>query len=108
MIIGVVQLIRRGEDDVLYAGHWLCGLLIKPLFRGMGIGEALSLKVIEKARQKNVGELKLLVFQDNHAAKCMYAKLDFIQVVILGLEKFIEEEMMLTSRRQVVMRLILH
>jgi len=106
-VIGYVQLVRRSEDFKAEAGHWLFGLLVKPLYRNMGIGEALSRKVIEQARQEGAKELLLLVHEDNRNAVNLYRKLGFERRVIEGLEESLEKERSVTGRRRVVMGLLL-
>lgn len=103
-IFGFVQLVRHKEDALPGSGHWLFSLYVWPLFRGMGIGEALSRRVMEQARMENVRELSLLVYEDNRAAFCMYEKLGFAKVIIPTLEKMLEEERKVFGRRRVVLR----
>ncbi len=103
-IIGFVQWVRQGEDARPYSGHWLFSLHVWPLFRGLGIGEALSRRVMEQARAENARELSLLVYEGNQGAFCMYEKLGFVRVVVPGLEKLLEEEKRSSGRRRIVLR----
>jgi ribosomal protein S18 acetylase RimI-like enzyme len=103
-IIGFVQLVRHEEDALPGSGHWLFSLYVWPLYRGMGIGEALNRRVMELARMENARELSLLVYEDNRAAFCMYEKLGFARVIIPELEKMLEEEKISSGRRRVVLR----
>ena len=102
-VVGYVQLVRRSEDFGAEAGHWLFGLLVKPFYRNAGIGEALSRKVIDRAREEGAKELLLLVHEDNQNAIKLYHKLGFAQKVIEGLEEPLEREKMATGRKRIVM-----
>ena len=102
-VVGYVQLVRRSENFKSEAGHWLFGLLVRPLYRNMGIGEALSRKVIEQASQEGARELLLLVHEDNRNAVELYRKLGFERRKIEGLEESLEKERSATGRRRVVM-----
>ncbi|MCX6554727.1 MAG: GNAT family N-acetyltransferase [Candidatus Aminicenantes bacterium] len=103
-IVGFVQLLREEESDSLFPGYWLFSLRVWPLYRGMGIGEALSRKVMEQARMESARELSLLVYEDNPAALSLYAKLGFARVIVPELEKMLEEERSASGRRRVVLR----
>jgi ribosomal protein S18 acetylase RimI-like enzyme len=102
-IVGFVQLVRRSEDFKAEAGHWLFGLWVKPIYRNIGIGMALSQKVIEKAQEEGAKELLLLVHEDNQNAIKLYRKLDFKFKVLPGVEEMLEREKTITGRKRVVM-----
>lgn len=78
-ILGIVQLVRHDKSYAPHEGYWLCGLFILPMYRGMGIGEALSLHVINRVYEEGVSELFLQVNQKNRAAITMYSKLGFTE-----------------------------
>ena len=103
-IIGFVQLVRPDRGASHYSGYWLFTLYVWPLYRGLGIGEALSRRVMEQARMENARELSLLVYEDNRAASCMYKKLGFARVLVPELEKMLEEEKKSYGRRRIVLR----
>jgi ribosomal protein S18 acetylase RimI-like enzyme len=103
-IVAFVQLVRRGKNAPSYSGFWLFSLHVWPLYRGMGIGEVLSRRIMERARAENARELSLLVYEDNQAALCMYAKLGFTRIIIPELEKMLEDEKTSSGRRRIVMR----
>jgi ribosomal protein S18 acetylase RimI-like enzyme len=103
-IIGFVQLVRHDPGAFPDHGHWLFTLHVWALYRGLGIGEALSRKVMEQARLENARELSLLVYEDNRAAFCMYEKLGFTRVIAPELEKMLEEEKNSSGRRRIVLR----
>jgi len=106
-VIGFVQLVRHEEDVLFGSGHWLFSLYVWPLYRGRGIGEALSRRVMEQARMENARELSLLLYEDNQAACSMYEKLGFARVIIPELEKMLEEESKSFGRRRIVRRRML-
>jgi ribosomal protein S18 acetylase RimI-like enzyme len=103
-LVGFVQLVRHPQEQVSFVGHWLFSLTIKPLCRGLGIGEALTQVVVERARAEGAPALNLLVFEDNVPAIRLYEKLGFEMHTIPGLEPQLESERVATGRRRVVMR----
>jgi ribosomal protein S18 acetylase RimI-like enzyme len=103
-LVGFVQLVRRPPEEAPYVGHWLFSLTTKSLWRGLGMGEALSQAVIERARKEGAPVLDLVVNEDNVSAIQLYRKLGFEMQVIAELESRLESERTATGRRQVVMR----
>jgi ribosomal protein S18 acetylase RimI-like enzyme len=103
-LAGFVELVRHPPENTPYTGYWLFSLNIKPLWRGLGIGEALSRAVIERAAAESAPVLDLLVFEDNLPAIRMYRKLGFEISAIPELEPQLERERDSTGRRRVVMR----
>lgn len=83
VILGFVQLVRWPQKDSPFAGHWFFGLWVRPILRGLGIGESLMLKVIEKARDDGAKELLCLVREDNQTALNLYRKLGFEKTKIM-------------------------
>lgn len=102
-IVGFIQLVRRPESSGAHSGHWLFSLIVRLRYRGMGIGEALSQKVIAEATQEGVEKLKLFVFEDSQPAVRLYKKLGFVKTVIPELESQLEEEKKQLGRRRIVM-----
>ncbi len=103
-IVGFVQLVRHSEKAGPYAGHWLYSLRTRLTYRGMGLGEDLCQKVIDRAREEGAEELLLSVHQDNHAAIALYRKLGFEMTIIPALEEQLEREWLALGRRRVFMR----
>jgi ribosomal protein S18 acetylase RimI-like enzyme len=103
-LAGFVQLVRHPPEHAPYVGHWLFSLTIKTLWRGLGIGEALSQAVIERARVEGALALNLLVYEDNVSAIGLYRKLGFEMHTLPDLEPQLESERTSTGRRRVVMR----
>lgn len=89
-IVGFVQLVRNTKG--IYSGYGLFSLTIKTLYRGLGLGEALTLKVIEKAQDEGAEELHLFVFEDNRRAIMLYRKLGFAINRFPQVEEKLEEE----------------
>lgn len=103
-IVGLVQLVRRDERDPRFSGYWLFGLYVWPWFRGIGIGELLSRRVMDQARNEGVRGLSLVVFEDNRPALRMYEKLGFERITIPGLEEELATDKTVCGKRRVVMR----
>ena len=102
-VIGFVQLVRRPEGNQPYAGYWLFSLTAMFLYRGMGIGESLCSKVIEKARDEGAEELLLIVRIDRYQAISLYRKLGFVIKTIPAMEEQLEKETLAYGYRRVVM-----
>ena len=102
-IIGYVQLVRRDDDGSLPTQFWLFSLGVRLIFRGKGIGMALTQRVIEKARQDGADDLALLVFPDNQAAVKLYQGLGFQNIQAPGLESQLEKERERFGRRRIVL-----
>ena len=103
-LVGFVQLVRYPPETAPFIGYWLFSLYIKPRWQGLGIGEALSQAVIERARKEGAPVLNLVVYQDNFRAIRLYRKLDFEMHTIPDLESQLESERVSTGRRRAVMR----
>ena len=106
-IVGFVQLVRRPESEGIHAGYWLFSLVVRLRHRGMGIGEALSRKVIAEATQEGAEKLKLFVFEDSRPAVQLYKKLGFEEVIIPELVPKLEEETKQLGRKRIVMEKLL-
>lgn len=63
-VLGVAMLVANGEvepgDAVDLEGPWFAGLVVDPLFRRQGVGEALLSFVIEHARDLGFQRLRLV------------------------------------------------
>jgi ribosomal protein S18 acetylase RimI-like enzyme len=76
-ILGFVRLIRFPESDIAHAGYWLYSLQVRSRYRGMGLGAALTQRVIDQSRLEGASELYLNVFENNSPAIALYQKLGF-------------------------------
>jgi len=103
-IVGFVQLVRHPEAHFPWVGHWLFSLEVWFRYRGFGIGEMLTRRVIEQTEAESASELLLVVFEDNHPAINLYDKLGFEHFVLEGLEQKLEEEARQSGRRRIAMR----
>ena len=103
-IVGFVQLVRHPEAHFPWVGHWLFALEVWLRYRGFGIGEMLTRRVIEQTEAESASELLLVVSEDNHPAINLYCKLGFEHVVLSGLGPKLEEEARQTGRRRVAMQ----
>ena len=103
-LVGYVQLVRHPPENLPYYGHWLFSLQVWPCWRGMGIGEALTLQVINQSIKEGAQELFLLVGEDNFLAISLYEKHGFQGALIPALEKQLEEEQQKIGKRRLLMR----
>lgn len=106
-VIGLVRLGRHDGANSWYPGYWLWSLIVRAPYRGLGIGEALTHRVIERARAEGAQELFLAVFEDSVPAVTLYRKLGFERVVLPNVEEELEAEWRQSGRRRVSMRKIL-
>jgi ribosomal protein S18 acetylase RimI-like enzyme len=103
-VTGFVELVRHPPEDAPFTGHWLFSLtVLDPLFRGLGIGEALARRVIEIASDEGARELWLVVGETNRPAVALYRKLGFERTAIEELEEQLEVEARTTGRRRITM-----
>ena len=102
-IIGAMEVTRFPDDEVSYPDWWIFGMRVRIPYRGMGIGEGLVLRAIEKASEEGARRLNLLVFKKNKAAINLYYKMGFRQVSILALDEQLEEEAKQTNKRRIIL-----
>lgn len=102
-VIGFAQLVRHNDSKNFYPGYRLFSLIVKPLYRGMGTGTALTEAVIKRAKSENAMNLLLLVNHENYPAVNLYRKLGFRIEIIAELEEKLEKERLTTGRRRVCM-----
>ena len=86
-LAGYAQLARYPAHDALWAGWWLFSLEVLPPYRGMGIGEKLTRRVIEQSRTEGAKELRLLVLPNNAKAIALYTKMGFETIRAAELER---------------------
>jgi ribosomal protein S18 acetylase RimI-like enzyme len=103
-IAGFVQLVDVEDRDCRWAGYWLFSLWVKGRYRGLGVGKALTWRVIAEACARDAPCLSLAVFEDNERAIRLYRQLAFAPVLVDELEPILEAEKLLSGRRRVVMR----
>jgi ribosomal protein S18 acetylase RimI-like enzyme len=103
-VMGLVRLMRHPEADIPQVGYWLYSLTVRTRYRGMGIGEALTRRVIEQARAEGALELFLRVFEDNAPALALYRKLGFEQVTLPALEADLVADVQKYRRRRLPLR----
>lgn len=103
-IAGFAQFVTIEDPASAWSGHWLFCLVVRKRYRGLGIGEALTRRVIEEARSRGASELLLTVSDRDNAALRLYQKLGFSTTVIDVLEPELEAEMATLGERRVVMR----
>ena len=101
-IIGYVEFVHVPEGP--WSGDWLFSLSVWGLYRGLGVGDALTRAVLDEARARGASELRLAVDRDNEPACRLYAKLGFRRVLLPELEPLLDEEAVRVGRRRVVLR----
>lgn len=100
-ILGFVRLIRSSEEGTWHSGYWLYTLIVRPRYRGMGIGEALTRRVIDQSRVEGASELCLCVFEDNRPAIALYRKLGFARVSLPAVEETLADDVEKYGRQRV-------
>ncbi len=106
-ILGFVRLIRCPETGFPHTGHWLYSLTVRPRYRGMGIGSALTQRVIDQSRVEGAAGLFLDVFEDNAPAIALYRKLGFERASLPALEAERTADVQEYGRRRVTLRKLL-
>jgi ribosomal protein S18 acetylase RimI-like enzyme len=106
-VIGFTQNVYHPQENHPWVGHWLFSLHVSALYRGAGIGEKLTMCVIEKAKEQKAKDIFLVVFEDNKRARCLYSKLDFDHITLPELEPLLAEEKIKTGRRRIVLKKML-
>ena len=101
--IGCGQYVYQSPDWSPSPGHWLSSLEVWRPYRGLGVGEALSRRIVSEAQARGATEVSLTVFEDNAPAISLYRKLGFQHIVLSALEPTFEEEKEQLGRRRVVM-----
>jgi len=103
-VLGFVRLMRHPETDVPYTGYWLYSLTLRARYRGMGIGEALTQRVIDQSRAEARQNYTSFVFEDTFPAIALYRQLGFKSVTLPALEAELDADVQKYGRRRVVMR----
>ncbi len=98
-ILGFVQLAHWPQKNSPYVGHWFFGLWVRPILRGLGIGESLMLKVIEATKDSGNKELFCLVRENNQAALNLYYKLGFEEAKVQFFEELLQQEELIQGTR---------
>jgi ribosomal protein S18 acetylase RimI-like enzyme len=90
--LGFAQLEYNPPSHAPYVGYWIISLsTLHPLYRGLGIGEALCRAMLTIAREGGADEVFLGVKMKNHPAINLYRKLGFEQICVPGLDTQPEE-----------------
>ncbi len=80
---------KGGEEDPVLepyskleapGSHYICGMAVFPEHRGCGLGTEMLAIAREQARQRGLGELSLVVFEQNTGAKRLYDRHRFREV----------------------------
>ena len=76
-VVGFAQLVRHSGGDKLEAGYYLFSLNVRPLYRGLGIGQDLTKTIMTSAKSEGVSELSVITNEDNRTALGLFRKLGF-------------------------------
>lgn len=63
-----------------YDSYYICAMALFPEYRGTGIGTRLLEIAEEQAREKNLRQLSLIVFEQNEGAKKLYVRHGYYEV----------------------------
>jgi ribosomal protein S18 acetylase RimI-like enzyme len=106
-VIGFTQNVYHPKEHHPWVGHWLFSLHVRVRYRGTGIGEKLTMRSLNKAKELGAAEIFLVVFEDNIKAVNLYKKQGFVNIVLPALEPLLAAEKIKFGRRRVVMRKVL-
>lgn len=77
MLVGSVAFVREGGMKTSHKAN-VFGLYVAPEFRGKGIGKALMLELIRRAKLRDgVEQINLAVISENETAKNLYKSIGF-------------------------------
>ncbi len=79
-VVGVVTIDCKKSKNHFPQGWWLWGLVIRPRYRGLGIGLELINKAISEIKKRAGKDIKIFVEKENIAAMGLYEKIGFIEV----------------------------
>lgn len=103
-VVGFVQFVRHPQEHFPWVGEWLFSLEVWGHYRGLGIGEMLTRRVIAQAGAEGALEVLLAVFEDNNRAIGLYRKLGFEHITLPAVESQFAADQQLFGRRRIVMR----
>lgn len=76
-VVGFAQLVRHSEGEKLEAGYYLFSLNVRPLYRGLGIGQDLTKMIMTRAKAEGASELSAITNEDNRTALGLFHNLGF-------------------------------
>ena len=103
-LVGFAQLVYHPKEHDPWVGFWLFSLYVKGTHRGLGIGEKLTRKRIEKADELGAKRILLMVNENNNPAIELNKKLGFTQTNVPNLEAYLKERIEKTGQRYLVMK----
>jgi RimJ/RimL family protein N-acetyltransferase len=102
-LAGSLTVKLSSNEETLYSGRWLFGMLVRLRYRGAGIGLKLLNQTLEEAAEKGASRLNLLVEEDNSAALGLYYKLGFQPFSIPKLDAQLESEVQNGLPRRIIL-----
>ncbi|MCK4942601.1 MAG: GNAT family N-acetyltransferase, partial [Candidatus Aminicenantes bacterium] len=103
--MGSVHLLKYPHGHFPYTGYWLSDLHIRLRYRGMGLGEQLTRKVISHADENGAKELWLLVRENNRPALTLYKKMGFVKVDLPVFREILRKEKNTLGYKRILMQL---
>jgi ribosomal protein S18 acetylase RimI-like enzyme len=106
-VLGSVLLVRHPQTGSVRTGYWLYNLTVRVRYRGMGIGAALTQRVIDQSLVEGATELALDVLEDNLPAIALYRKLSFEPVTAPTLEAQLAAGSQTSGRQRLLLKKLL-
>lgn len=104
-VIGFAQLVHLDASAGPQTGYWLYSLRVRIGWRGVGVGEALTRRVLADAQRLAAPRISLVVYADNQPAIALYRKLGFERVQSPAIDETLARDA--GPRRRVVMSRVL-
>jgi|GEM_PF-6858804 ribosomal protein S18 acetylase RimI-like enzyme len=104
IMVGRLALVYRETDPC--PGWWIYGSYVKPLFRGLGIGEGLKREVFRiLLENEKAKEVYLTVYENNWPALRLNEKLNFQRVNIPKIDTELKKKTLPKKPHMIIMRL---
>jgi len=76
-LVGFAQLVKHSEGGTLDDGYYLFSLNVRLLYRGLGIGQDLTRKIMARAKAEGASDLSVITNEENRTALGLFHKLGF-------------------------------
>ncbi len=100
---GAVIVYRFPEDELLYAGWWLFGPVVRARYRRAGIGRELLRPALEEARVEGATWLHLLAHEDDVATRELAKRAGFLPATLPVLQARLDDPPWSGERRRVIL-----
>lgn len=102
-IAGVITIKHFAGKAVSYPDWWIFSLAVRSWYRGLGVGEQLVQKALQKAALAGATRVNLLVFEKAVRATNLYQKMGFNRHSIPELDAQLEKEFRHAGKRRIIM-----